>query len=115
MNTSTNTNEIHATARIAARTTPAGFRRRTMAGTLLVTTLTAVAVGFAGASRADDAPNPGPDLAIVVPAPPAPPLPPPPPLLPPPVVPWLQGMLDWAWHPHLHCGHRGPDYRCDWF
>ena len=107
MNISTNTNEIHTTERIAARTTPAGFRRRTLAGTLLVTTLTAVAVGFAGASRADDAPNPGPDLAIVVPAPLA---------LPPPVVPWLEGMLNRRLQPQLHCGfQRGDRFRCDWF
>ena len=109
MNTSAHTNQIHATARIAARTTPVGFRRRTMAGTLLVTALTAVAVGFAATSHADeDAPNPGADTAIVVPAPP---LPPPPP----PLVPWLEGFLDRAFHPHLHCGHRGSDYRCDWY
>jgi len=113
MNTSTNTNQIHTATRVTARTTPVGFRRRTMAGTLLVTALTAVAVGFAATSHADDdVPNPGTDAAIVVPAPPAALLPPPPP---PPIVPWLEGFIDRAFHPHLHCGHRGSDYRCDWY
>ena len=112
MNTSANTNHIHATARVTARTPPVGFRRRTMAGTLLVTALTAVAVGFAATSHADDdAPNPGTDAAIVVPAPTA--LPPPAP----PVVPWLGGLLDWALRPHMHCGYRGfkGKFRCDYY
>jgi hypothetical protein len=110
MNTSTHTTQIHATARVAARTTPVGFRRRTMAGTLLVTALTAIAVGFAATSHADDdAPNPGAGTAIVVPAP----------LLPPPLapaVPWLEGMINRAMHPQIHCGFQPQDrYRCDWF
>jgi hypothetical protein len=112
MNTSANTNQIHTTAKVTARTTPVGFRRRTMAGTLLVTALTAVAVGFAATSHADDdVSNPGTDAAIVVPAPIA--LPPPPP----PVVPWLGGLLDWALHPHMHCGYRGFEgkFRCDYY
>jgi hypothetical protein len=110
MNTSANTNQIHATARVAARTTPVGFRRRTMAGALLVTALTAIAVGFAATSHADDdAPNPGTDTAAVAPAPP---LPPPPP----PVAPWLEGMINRALHPQIHCGFQREDrYRCDWF
>jgi hypothetical protein len=110
MNTSANTNQIHVSARVTARTTPVGFRRRTMAGTLLVTGLTAVAVGFAATSHADDdPPNPGTDTAIDAPAPP---LPPPPPL----VVPWLEGMINRALHPHIHCGFQREDrYRCDWF
>src|ERR1700749_4314790 len=99
MNTSANTNHIHATMRVTARTTPVGFRRRTMAGTLLVTALTAVAVGFAAPNHADDdVSNPGTDAAIVVPTPTA--LPPPAP----PVVPWLEGMIDRAFHPQIHCG-----------
>jgi hypothetical protein len=99
MNTSANDNQLHATVK---------FRRRTMGGTLLVTSLTSIAIGFAATSHADDdAPNPGTDTAIVVPAPPLPP--------PPPAVPWLEGFLDRAFHPHLHCGHRGSDYRCDWY
>jgi hypothetical protein len=109
MNTSTNTNLTQATTKVNARTTPVGFRRRTMAGTLLVTALTAVAVGFAAASHADDAPNPGPDMAIVVPAPPAIPVPPP-------VAPWLEGLLDRALQPHLHCGvQRADRYHCAWW
>jgi hypothetical protein len=48
MNTSTNT-----TARITARTTPVGFRRRTIAGALLATTITGTAVGLAATSHAD--------------------------------------------------------------
>ena len=110
MNTSANTNHIHATVRVTARTTPVGFRRRTMAGTLLVTALTAVAVGFAATSHADDdVSNPGTDAAIVVPAPTA--LPPPAP----PVVPWLEGMLDRALHPQIHCDYRfDARFPCDW-
>ena len=109
MNTSANTNHIHATARVTARTTPVGFRRRTMAGLLLVTALTAVAVGFAATSHADDVSNPGTDAAIVVPAPTT--LPPPPP----PVVPWLEGMLDRALHPQIHCDYRfDARFPCDW-
>jgi hypothetical protein len=110
MNTSASTNRIHATARVTARTTPVGFRRRTMAGTLLVSGLTAVAVGFAATSHAHhDPPDPGTDTAIVAPAPP---LPPPSPV----VVPWLEGMINWALHPQIHCGFQREDrYRCDRF
>lgn len=54
MNISTNTNQIHDTTRIAGRTTPVGFRRRTMAGALLVMGLTATAVGLAATSQADE-------------------------------------------------------------
>lgn len=100
MNTSANTNQIHTTtARVAARTTPAGFRRRTMAGTLLVAALTATAVGLATAARADDgAPAPGADTEITVSAPPVPGLP------------WLNGFI-----PHIHCGYRlDARFRCDW-
>jgi hypothetical protein len=57
MNTSTNT-----TARIAARTTPAGFRRRTIAGALLAMTITGTAVGLAATSHADFG-DPAPDYA----------------------------------------------------
>jgi hypothetical protein len=107
MNTSPNANQIHATARAATRTTPVGFRRGTMAGTLLVAALTAIAVGFAATSHADDdAPNPGSGVAIVAPLPPPPP----------PVMPWLEGMLNRALHPQIHCGFQRQDgYRCDWF
>jgi hypothetical protein len=112
MKTSVNTNQIHAIARVTARTPPVGFRRRTMAGTLLVAALTAIAVGFAATSHADDGPAPGTDAAIAVPVPVAPLLPP----LPPPVLPWLEGMLDRAVHPQIHCGFQREDrYRCDWF
>jgi len=71
-----------------------------MAGTLLVTALTAVAVGFAAAGHADDeAPNPGTDAAIVVPAPAAP------------ALRWLKGFFD----PHVHCDYRFDDrFPCDW-
>ena len=65
MNTSTNTNKIHDTTKIAARTTAAGFRRRTIAGTLLVMGLTATAVGLAAAGHADDGAS-TPDLAGAV-------------------------------------------------
>lgn len=104
MNISANTNQIHTTARVTARTTPVGFRRRTMAGTLLVTALTAVAVGFAAASHADDdAPHPGTDAAVVVPAPAAP------------ALRWLKGFIDRAFDPHVHCDYRFDDrFPCDW-
>ena len=110
MNTSANTNQIHTTAKVTARTTPVGFRRRTMAGTLLVTALTAVAVGFAATSHADDdVSNPGTDAAIVVPAPTA---------LPAPAAPalrWLKGFIDRAFDPHVHCDYRFDDrFPCDW-
>lgn len=109
MNTSANTNQIHTTTKITGRTTPVGFRRRTMAGALLIMALTGSAVGFAATSHADDSPG----VDIVAPPPPAPPLPP----LPAPAVPWVQGALDWALHPHLHCGLQGSagKLRCDWY
>ena len=112
MNTSANTNQIHTATTITARTTPVGFRRRTMAGALVVMALTGTAVGLAATSHADDGPG-NPSIDIVAPALPAVPVPP----LPAPAVPWVQGALDWAFHPHLHCGHRGFDgkFRCDWF
>jgi hypothetical protein len=62
MNISTNTNQIHDTTKIAARPTPVGFRRRTMAGALLVMGLTGTAVGLAATSHADDG-APPPNLA----------------------------------------------------
>src|ERR1700749_1956599 len=110
MNTSANTNQIHTTAKVTARITPVGFRRRTMAGTLLVTALTAVAVGFAATSHADDdVSNPGTDAAIVVPAPTALPPPPPPPLR------WLKGFIDRAFDLHVHCDYRfDARFPCDW-
>jgi hypothetical protein len=60
MNTSAHINQTYDTTKNTARTTPAGFRRRTLAGALLVMTLTATAVGLAATSHADDgapAPN----------------------------------------------------------
>ena len=122
MNTSANTNQIHDTTKVTVRTTPIGFRRRTMAGALLVMALTSTAVGFAAMSRADDdIPVPGTDTTISAPAQAPAPVPPPPVVAPlpppPPAAPWLQGLIDWAFHPHLHCGHRGFDgkYRCDYY
>jgi hypothetical protein len=117
MNTSTNTNQIHDTSKADKPTTPTGFRCRTMAGALLVMTLAASAVGFAAMSHADDETQiPGTDITISAPAP-APAPPPPPPA--PPLTPWLEGLMDWALHPHphLHCGHRGIafEYSCDWY
>lgn len=112
MNTSANTNQTHTTARITAPTTPSGFRRRTMAGALLVMALTASAVGFAAMSHADDTQIPGTDITISAPhfaaALPWPPARP---------VPSLHGHIDRASHPHLHCGYRGfyQQFRCDWY
>jgi len=111
MNTSANTNHIHDAPKVIVRTTPTGFRRHTMAGALLVTALTASAVGFAAMSNADDDTQiPGADPAISAPAPA--PVPPPPPL-----TPWLDGLLNWAFHPHLHCGYRGFEdkFGCDYY
>lgn len=62
MNISTNTNHNRTTATVAARTTPVGFRRRTMAGALLLMALTGTAVGLAAMSHADDG-APAPSLA----------------------------------------------------
>jgi hypothetical protein len=109
MNTSEITNQIHETTRVVVRTTPTGFRRRTMAGALLVMALTGSAVGFAAMSHADDAIQiPGTDITISAPAPA---------VAPPPLAPWLNGLIDRASHPHRHCGYRGFDdkYRCDWY
>jgi hypothetical protein len=109
MNTSANTNQIHDTTKITVRTTPTGFRRRTMAGVLLVMALTASAVGFAAMSHADDDTQiPGTDFTISAPAPA---------VAPPSLGPWLDGIIDRAFHPHLHCGYRGFEstYRCDWY
>jgi hypothetical protein len=32
-------------------------------------------------------------------------------------VPWLEGLIDRAFHPHLHCGYRGFEgkFRCAWY
>jgi hypothetical protein len=113
MNTSANTNQIHDTTKTTRRTTPTGFRHRTMAGAVLVMALTASAVGFAAMSHADDATQiPGTDPTTAAP-PPAAALPWPPPAS----VPWLDGLIDRAFHPHLHCGYRGfvDGFRCDWY
>ncbi len=60
MNTSTDTNQTHDTTASTARATEIGFLRRTMAGALLATAITATAVGLAAAAHADDgAPNLG--------------------------------------------------------
>jgi hypothetical protein len=112
MNTSATTNQVYYTTKITARTTPTGFRRRTMAGALLVMALTASAVGFAAISHADDTQIPGTDPTTAAPsAAAALPWPPPPP------APWLDGLIDRAFHSHLRCGYRGLDdkFRCDWY
>jgi hypothetical protein len=70
MNTSTNTNQIPGTTKIGARTTAVGFRRRTIAGALLVMGLTGAAVSLAATGHADDG-APTPDVAGVVHAGPA--------------------------------------------
>jgi len=86
------------------RTTPTGFRRRTMAGTLLVMALTTSAVGFAATSRADDDTQSAPPPAVTLP------------WQPPPPSSWLDGLVGRALHPHLHCGYRfGDKFRCDWY
>jgi hypothetical protein len=108
MNTSANTNHIHDAPKVPVRTTPTGFRRRTMAGALLVMALTASAVGFAAMSHADDdtqIPGTDPAISVLAPAPP------------PPLTPWLDGLLNWALHPHMHCGYRGFEgkFRCDYY
>lgn len=53
MNTSANTNQIHATMTRTGRTTASGFRRRTLAGALLINAIAAAAVGLAAMSHAD--------------------------------------------------------------
>ncbi|OBF08013.1 hypothetical protein A5730_09690 [Mycobacterium sp. ACS4054] len=108
MNTSENTNQIHDTAKITARTAPGGFRRRTMAGALVIMAFGATAVGFAATAHADDS-APGP--TIEAPAIQAP--------VPAPVAPWVPTFQRWAgnyWPGHLQCGFpgwRGP-FQC-WY
>jgi hypothetical protein len=53
MNTSANTNQTHDTTTRTARATGIGFLRRSMAGALLATAITATAVGLAATSQAD--------------------------------------------------------------
>jgi hypothetical protein len=105
MNTSTNTNQTYDTMKITMRTTPTGFGRHTMAGALLAMALTASAVGFAAMGHADDDTQiPGTDPAPAAPPPAA-------------ASPWLDGLIDRAFRPHLHCGNRGFEnsFRCDWY
>jgi hypothetical protein len=113
MNASANTNQIHHTTKTTMRTTPSGFRRRTMAGALLVMALTTSAVGFAAMSRADDdtqiqGTDPTTAAPLAAAALPWAPLPP---------APWLDGLIDRALHSHLQCGYRGfeDQFRCDWY
>jgi hypothetical protein len=112
MNTSATINQVYYTTKTTARTTPTGFRRRTMAGALLVMALTVSAIGFAAISHADDTQIPATDPTIA--APPAAaafPWPQPPP------GPWLNGPIDRAFHSHLRCGYGGFDdkFRCGWY
>ncbi len=110
MNTSENTNQIHDTAKITARTTPVGFRRRNMAGALLVMAFSATAVGFAATAYADDsAPAPAIEAPAIEDAP----------LAPVPAAPWVPMFERWAgsyWPGHLHCGFPGwrDPFRC-WY
>jgi hypothetical protein len=68
MNTSANTNQARGTTTSAPRTTPSGFRRRTMAGALVIMAITATAVGLAATSHADPgAPAPNPHTTAPVP------------------------------------------------
>ena len=53
MNTSTDTNQTHDTTTNTPRATATGFRRRTMAGALLIMGITGAAVGLAAPSHAD--------------------------------------------------------------
>jgi hypothetical protein len=54
MNTATHANQTLDTMKVVAHTTPVTFRRGTLAGALLITTLAATAVGLAATSHADD-------------------------------------------------------------
>ena len=96
MNTSTNINHTNDTTTRSARTTAGGFRRRCMAGAVMVTTLTAGAVGLAATSHADDgAPTPNIEATVTAPAP---------------VAPWLPMIDPGCWRPlyffngRVHCG-----------
>jgi hypothetical protein len=53
MNTSANTNQIHHTTTSSARATGIGFLRRSLAGALLASAITATAIGLAATSHAD--------------------------------------------------------------
>jgi hypothetical protein len=62
VNTSANTNQTHDTTTSTARATGIEFLRRSMAGALLATAITATAVGLAATVHADDG-APPPNLA----------------------------------------------------
>lgn len=105
MNTSANINQTY-TPPTNPRTTPSGFRRRTLAGALLIMTITGTAVGLAAPSHADDAPPPAPGISV--PGFTA--------TVPPPVTPWLPRIGGFDTYRHLHCGFpgwRGP-FQC-WY
>ncbi len=64
---------MNTSATTTARTTAIGFRRRTMAGAVLVMGITATAVGLAATSHADDgAPAPNTEATATARAPVAP-------------------------------------------
>jgi hypothetical protein len=70
MNTSANTAQTHDTTTSAARATGIGFLRRSMAGALLATAITATGIGLAATSHADDsAPAPNTGVTATAPAP----------------------------------------------
>jgi hypothetical protein len=54
MNTSANTNQTHDTTTSTTRGTGSGLLRRSMAGALLATAITAIGVGLAATGHADD-------------------------------------------------------------
>ncbi len=100
MNTSANTNQTHDTTTTTPRATAIGFRRRTMAGAVLVMGITAAAVGLAAPSHADDGtPNPG--VTVTAPAP---------------AGPWLSMIDGFGGYRHIHCGFPGwsGPYQC-WY
>jgi len=106
MNTSANTNQNCTTTTSTARGTGNGLLRRNIAGALLAMAFASTGIGLAATGHADPGDQtPDTDTTTSAPAPAA-------------TLPWwLNGLIDYAFHPHLHCGNRGFEgkFRCDWY
>ncbi len=100
MNNSTNTTQTHDTTTSPARTTAIGFRRPTMAGSLLIMAITATAVSLAATSHADpDASTPDIGITATAPAP---------------AAPWFPTFDRFGGHWHPYCSlHWDWKWHCD--
>jgi hypothetical protein len=98
MNTSTDTDQIQDEARAGI-----GSLRRSMAGALLATTISATAVGLTPPNYPDGSPPRGANTATAVSAPAAP------------ALRWLKGFIDRAFDQHAGCDYRFDDrFPCYW-